>query len=88
MVQSKNPASVIVFVAVASDCKLMPPHFIKVCLKINSLVFLKILIDVLLPLIRGNFSPNKVMISKDSALAHGNLHEGQPSHVCPYGYLA
>ena len=36
VMQSKNPASVMVFPAVASDGKVMPPHFIEAGLKINT----------------------------------------------------
>ena len=40
--QSKNPYSVMVFAAVASDGKVMPPHFIEAVLKINTAEYLKI----------------------------------------------
>ena len=69
--QSKNPASVIVFAAVASDGKVMPPHFIEAGLKINIAGYLKILKDVLMPWIRRNYDPFKVMLVQDSAPAHG-----------------
>ena len=49
VMQSKNPASVIVFAAVASDGKVMPPHFTEAGLKINTAEHLKILKDVLMP---------------------------------------
>ena len=69
--QSKNPASVMVFAAVASDGKVMPPHFIEAGLKINAAEYLKILKDVLMPWIRRNYDPFKVMLVQDSAPAHG-----------------
>ena len=36
VMQSKSPASVMVFAAVASDGKVTPPHFIEAGLKINT----------------------------------------------------
>ena len=69
--QSKNPASVMVFAAVASDGKVMPSHFIEAGLKINTAEYLKILKDVLMPWIRRNYDPFKVMLVQDSAPAHG-----------------
>ncbi|KAF2352619.1 hypothetical protein FHG87_016621 [Trinorchestia longiramus] len=71
VMQSKNPASVMVFAAVASDGKVMPPHFIEAGLKINTAEYLKILKDVLMPWIRRNYDPFKVMLVQDSAPAHG-----------------
>ena len=71
VMQSKNPASVMVFAAVASDGKVMPPHFVEAGLKINTSEYLKILNDVLLPWIRRNYDPTKVMLVQDSAPAHG-----------------
>ena len=67
VMQSKNPASVMVFAAVASDGKIMPPHFIEACLEINTAEYLKILKDVLMPWIRRNYDPFKVMLVQDSA---------------------
>ena len=49
VIQSKNPASVMVSVAVKSDGKVMPPHFIESGLKINTSEYLKILKDVSMP---------------------------------------
>jgi len=71
VMHSKNPASAMVFAAVASDGKVMPPHFIQAGLKINTAEYLKILRDVLLPWIRKNFDPTQVMLIQDSAPAHG-----------------
>lgn len=71
VMQSKNPASVMVFAAVASDGKVMPPHFIEAGLKINAEEYLKILKDVLMPWIRRNYEPFNVMLIQDSAPAHG-----------------
>ncbi|KAF2362962.1 Homeobox domain-like [Trinorchestia longiramus] len=71
VMQSKNLASVMVFAAVASYGKVMPPHFIEAGLKINTAEYLKILKDVLMPWIRRNYDPFKVMLVQDSAPAHG-----------------
>ena len=68
---SKNPASVMVLAAVASEGKVMPPHFIEAGLKINTAEYLKILKDVLMLWIRRNYDPFKVMLVQDSAPAHG-----------------
>ena len=71
MIQSKNPASVMVFAAVASDGKVMPPHFIEAGLKINTAENLKILKDVLMQWIRRKYDPFKVMlVVQDSEPAH------------------
>ena len=70
VMQSKNPASVIAFTAVASD-NVMPPHFIEASLKINTAEYLKILKDYLIPWIRRNYDPFKVMLIQDSAPAYG-----------------
>ena len=71
VMQSKNPTSVMVFAAFASDGKVMPPHFVEADLKINRAKYLKILKDVLMPLIRRNYDLFKVMLVQDSAPAHG-----------------
>ena len=71
VMQSKNPASVMVFAAVASDGKVMPPHSSKRALKSTQREYLKILKDVLMPWIRRNYDPFKVMLVQDSAPAHG-----------------
>ena len=57
--QSKNPASVMVFAAVASDGNVMPPHFIEAGLEINTAEYLKILDEVLLPWIHRNYDATK-----------------------------
>ena len=71
VMQSKNPASVRVFAAVASDGRVMPPHFIKAGLKINTAKYLNILDDVLLSWIRRYYDATEVMLVQGSALAHG-----------------
>ena len=68
--QSKNPASVMVFAAVASNGKVMPPHFIEARLKINTAEYLKILKKFLMPWIRRNYDPFKVRLVRDSAPSH------------------
>ena len=52
LMQSKYPAFVMVFAAVASDDKVIPPHFNEAGLKINTGEYFKILFDVILPCIR------------------------------------
>ena len=49
VMESNFPASVMVFGAVASNGKVMPPHFIEAGLKINTVEYLTILEEVLLP---------------------------------------
>ena len=71
VMQSRNPASVIIFAAVENDGKMIPPHFIKGGLKINTAEYLKIVNDVLLPWIRTNYNGIKVMLVQDSVPAHG-----------------
>ena len=71
VMQSINSASVMFFAAVANDGKVMLPHFIEAGLKINTAEYLKILKDVLMPYIRRNYDPFKVMLVEDSAPAHG-----------------
>ena len=92
VMQSKNPTSVMVFAAVVSDGKVMPPHFIKAGLKINRAEYLKILEDVLTPWIRRNYDPFKVMILQDCARAwsqeSSEFPEGESSSNGPEGYLA
>ena len=68
--QSKNSASVMASAAIACDGKMMPHHFIEAGLKINTAEYLKILKDVLMPWIRRNYDPFKVMLVQDSAPAH------------------
>ena len=70
--QSKHPAFVMMFGAIASNGKVMPPHFIEAGLKINTVEYLKILEEVLLPWIKKNYDPMKVMFIQDSAPAHGS----------------
>ena len=66
VVQSKHPASVVVFVAVASDGKVMPVYFIEACLRVNTEEYLKILKEVLIAWIK-NYDPKKVIFTYDSA---------------------
>ena len=71
VMQSKNPASVMVFAAVASDGRVMPPHFIEAGLKINMAEYLNILNDVLLSWIHRYYNATKVMLVQNSVPAHG-----------------
>ena len=66
VVQSKHPASELVFVAVASDSKVMPVHFIEAGLRVNTKEYLKILKEVLISWIK-NDDPKKVIFTYDSA---------------------
>ena len=66
-VQSKHPASMVVFVAVASDGKVMPVHFIEAYLRVNTEEYLKILKEVLISWIKKNDDPKKVIFTCDSA---------------------
>ena len=93
IMQSKNPAFVMVFGGIASDSNVMPPHFIKVGLKINTVQYIKILERVVLPWIIENYDPKHVMFVQDSAPAHGaktvqeflkkQLPLFVPKDVCP-----
>lgn len=57
------------FAANASDGKLMPPNFIAAGLKIHTEQCFNNLNDVLLPSIRENYDPNKVMLVQHCASA-------------------
>ena len=92
VMQSKNPASVMVFAAVASDGRVMPPHFIEAGLKINMAEYLNVLNDVLLPWIHRYYDATNVMLVQDCASTWSktspDLPEGESSLVCPKGHLA
>ena len=65
IMQSKNPASIMVFGDIASVDNVMPSYFIEVGLKINTVQYMKILERVVLAWIIEN-----VMFVQDSAPAH------------------
>ena len=69
--QSTNPASVMVFGGIASDGNVMPPHFIKVGLKINTVQYMKIFERIVLPWIIENYDSKHVMFVQESEPAHG-----------------
>ncbi len=69
VLQSKNPTSVMVFGAVASDGLVMPPHFIKAGLRIGAKEYLDILENILMPWIHQHYNPQQVMFVQDSAPA-------------------
>ena len=71
IMQSKNPAYIMVFGDIASDGNVIPPHFIKVGLKINTVQYMKILKRVVLAWIIENYNPKHVMFVQDSAPAYG-----------------
>ena len=70
IMQSKNLASIMVYGGIASDGKVMPPHFIKVGLKINTVQYMKFLERVVLAWIIENYDSKHVMFVQDSASAH------------------
>ena len=66
--QAKNPASVMVFGAVASDGSAMPPFFIEAGLKVNTDAYIRILIyTALVPWMQEKFGLDKVVLVQDSA---------------------
>lgn len=69
VLQSKNPASTMVFGAVASNGLIMDPHFIKAGLRINTQEYINILETVLLPWIDAHFDQDQVVLIQDSAPA-------------------
>ena len=69
---SKNPASVMVFGAVASDGRVMPPHFIPAGERIGAEEYLAILEEVLLPWMAKYYDLKKVTLVQDSAPAHAS----------------
>ena len=71
IMQSKNPASIMVFGGITSGNNVMPLHFIKVGLKINTVQYMKILERVVLAWIIENYDPKHVVFVQDSAPAHG-----------------
>lgn len=90
---SKNPKSVMVFGAVASDGHVMPPHFIPAGVRVDTEEYLNILEDSLIPWLEEHFNLDKVMLVQDSAPAHASLRVQDflsrriplfvPKDVCP-----
>ena len=64
---TKNPASVMVFGAVASDGSVIPPHFIDTGLKVNTVQYIAILKRILLPWMEKRFGLDNVVHVQDSA---------------------
>ena len=60
-----------VFGGIASDGNVMPPHFIEVGLKINTVQYMKILERVVLAWIIENYDLKHVMFIQDLAPAYG-----------------
>ena len=58
VMQSKHPTSVMVFGAVASNGKVMPMHFIEMGCKVNTVEYLKVLKEVLIPWTKKNYDPS------------------------------
>ena len=72
VVKGKNPASVMVFGAVASDGRVMPPHFIPAGVRIGAEEYLTILKESLIPWMMKHYDLDKVMLVQDSAPAHAS----------------
>ena len=69
-IKGKHSASVMVFGAVASDGRIMPPHFIPAGVTIDTDEYLTILKESLIPWLMKYYDLNKVMLVQDSAPAH------------------
>ena len=83
---SKHLSSVIMFWAIDSDgtvMRLLPPHFIEAGMKIKMAADLKILEEVLLPWIKKNHDPMKVMFIQDFGHAHGSKAKVFPKRHYP-----
>lgn len=72
VLQTKHPASAMVFGAVASDGTIMDPHFIKAGLRLGTKEYLEILQTVLLPWIDQHWDRSDVVFLQDSAPSHGS----------------
>ncbi|QQP39333.1 Transposable element tcb2 transposase, partial [Caligus rogercresseyi] len=72
VLKTKNPASVMVFVAVASNGSIMPPQFVETDLKINTVEYVHILEEVLFPWMDEKFCLDNVVLIQDSAPYHGS----------------
>ena len=70
MLESKHPASVMVFGAVTGDGRVMPPHFVPAGLRIGTTEYLAILEKVLIPWLEQHYSLEDVVLVRDSAPAH------------------
>ena len=72
VMESKHPLSVMVFLAVAGDGRIMCPHFIKAETKINTSKYVKTLKEVLMPWIKKHYYNEPAMFIQDSGSAHGS----------------
>ena len=82
-----------VFAAIASDGKVMPPHFIEAGLKINTAEYLKILKNDLMPWIRRNNDPlqsdaRSRLCARAWSKESSGFPKGESSFDGPAGYLA
>ena len=68
--KTKFPATVIVFGVVSSDGHIMPPHIIKVGLKVNTKVYLDVLESVVIPWCNQGAGGRPWVWQQDSAPAH------------------
>ena len=70
VLQTKHPASVMVFGAAASDGGVMDPHFIEAGVKIGTKEYVDILRNVLILWLEQKFDLNNVILIQDSAPCH------------------
>ena len=75
VMKGKNPVSVMVFGAVASDGRMMPPNFIPAGVMIDTAEYLTILEESLIPWMMKYYDLNKVTLVQDSATAHASQRE-------------
>jgi len=70
--KTKKPQSVMVLGVVGSDGKVCPPIFIPEGLRVNTEVYLRLLIDHVIPWIKANYQEGEYTFQQDSAPAHGS----------------
>ena len=70
VLESKHPASVMVFGAVACDGRIMPPHFVPAGQRIGTTEYLAILEEVLIPWLLQHYNLEDVVLVQDPAPAH------------------
>ncbi len=70
ILKTKNPAGVMIFDAVGRDNSIMPLHFIKAGLKINTKEYVSILEEVLFLWMDQEFRLNNMVLIQGSAPCH------------------
>ena len=70
VMKTKFPATVMVFGVVSSEGHIMPPHIFKVCLKVNTKVYLDVLKSVVIPWCNQVASGRPWVWQQDLAPAH------------------